>query len=95
MNQIEQSTIQLYYGLLQAEKNAKVCEETLASERRTLELVRTRYELGDASAIEVKTQGKQCSRRRGQSRSGGKHRRIRRGEFPHACWDWTAIRRSC
>ena len=56
MNQIEQSTIQLYYGLLQAEKNAKVCEETLASERRTLELVRTRYELGDASAIEVKTQ---------------------------------------
>ena len=39
MNQIEQSTIQLYYGLLQAEKNAKVCEETLASERRTLELV--------------------------------------------------------
>ena len=56
MNQIARNTIQLYYGLLQAEKNVEVCEDTLASERRTLDLVQKKYELGAASAIEVKTQ---------------------------------------
>ena len=56
MNKIEQTTIQLYYGLLQAEANIEVCEETLASEKKTLELIKTKHDLGAASAIEVKSQ---------------------------------------
>lgn len=56
MNKIEQTTEQLYFGLLQAQENVKVCEETLISEENTLNLLKKKYELGAASKLEVQSQ---------------------------------------
>ena len=56
MNKIEQTTQQMYYGILQAQANVEVCEETLDSEKKTLELLQTKYQLGAASKIEVQSQ---------------------------------------
>ena len=55
MNKIEQTTEQLYFGLLQAQENVKVCEETLISEENTLNLLKKKYELGAASKLEVQS----------------------------------------
>ncbi len=56
MNKIEQTTNQLYYGLLQAKENVTACEEALTSEKNTLELIKKKYELGAASSVEVQVQ---------------------------------------
>ena len=56
MNKIEQTTQQMYYGILQAQANVEVCEETLASEKNTLQLLQTKYQLGAVSRLEVQSQ---------------------------------------
>jgi len=56
MNKIEQTTNQLYYGLLQAKENVAACEEALTSEKNTLELIKKKYALGAASSVEVQVQ---------------------------------------
>ena len=56
MNKIQQTTEQMYFGILQAQANVEVCEETLNSEKNTLELLKTKYQLGAASLIEVQSQ---------------------------------------
>lgn len=56
MNKIEQTTSQLYFGLMQAQKNVEMCKESLAYERKMLEITELKYSLGSASALEVKAQ---------------------------------------
>ena len=56
MNSIEYQTVSLYYGILQAEENLRVCEESLELQKKLLKNVELKYYVGAATSIEVKAQ---------------------------------------
>ncbi|MDO4481111.1 MAG: S-layer homology domain-containing protein [Bacillota bacterium] len=56
MNAIEYQTITLYYGILQAEENLRVCEENLELQKKLLRDTEIKYSAGAATSIEVKAQ---------------------------------------
>ena len=56
MNNIEYQTVSLYYGVLQAEENLKVCEENLELQRKILKNTELKYSVGTATILEVKAQ---------------------------------------
>ncbi|MBR6701031.1 MAG: TolC family protein, partial [Firmicutes bacterium] len=56
MNNIEYQTVSLYYGVLQAEENLKVCEDNLELQKKLLKNVELKYSVGSATALEVKAQ---------------------------------------
>lgn len=56
MNSIEQKTVQLYYGVIQAEDNARVCNENLAVQNTLLRNVQQKCASGKATKLEVSSQ---------------------------------------
>lgn len=59
MNSIEQKTVQLYYGVIQAEDNVRVCTENLAVQNAILKNVEQKYLSGKATKLEVTSQQKE------------------------------------
>ena len=56
MNSIEQKTVQLYYGVIQAEDNVRVCNENLAVQNALLANVQQKSSNGKATKLEVSSQ---------------------------------------
>ena len=56
MNSIEQKTVQLYYGVIQAEDNLRVCNENLAVQKSLLSYVKQKNNNGKATKLEVSSQ---------------------------------------
>lgn len=56
MNSIEYQTVSLYYGILQAEENLRVCEENLELQKKLLRNTEIKYSAGAATSIEVQAQ---------------------------------------
>lgn len=56
MNGIEQTTRQLYYGLLQARENVEVCRESAEIEKELLEIAQQKHSLGMLSDLGLSQQ---------------------------------------
>lgn len=56
MNSIEQTTRQLYYGVLQAKENVNVCKESVEIEKQLLEIAKKKHELGMLSDLALTSQ---------------------------------------
>jgi len=56
MNSIEQKTVQIYYAVIQAEDNVRVCNENLAVQTALLRNVQQKYSNGRATKLEVSSQ---------------------------------------
>ncbi len=56
MNSIEQTTRQIYYGVLQAKENVNVCKESVEIEKQLLEIAKKKHELGMLSDLALTSQ---------------------------------------
>jgi len=55
MNQIEATTIETYYGVLQAEENLRIAKENLATQKTILANTQKKYKLGTVARIDTLT----------------------------------------